>query len=163
MAVQNNFVSIIIPTMIKISGKKIIIRIPGMIRKCGRIIITSKTSKSAPKNLRPKINTIPNKMMRTGTVAKAVMWNKLPKSCPIPEKNSPKPGRLMSQPLFLRIQRIPTMMSTYAQNDPEFRLCSIRLSIAIYFDDVNVIRFNSPWHQWSVSKSLKSANGFFWS
>ena len=139
MAVQNNFVSTIIPTMIKISGKKIIIRSPGMIRKCGKMIITNKTSKSAPKNFRPKISTIPNKMMSTGTVANAVIWNKLPKNCPIPEKNSPKSGRLMSHPLFLRIHRIPTIMSTYAQNDPECRLCSICLSITIYFDDVNVI------------------------
>ena len=163
MDVQNSFVNIIMPTMIKISGKKTIIRIPGMIKKCGTIIITRNTSKSAPKNFRPKISTIPNKMMSTGTVAKAVIWNKLPKNCPIPDKNSPKPGRLISQPLFFRIQRIPTIMSTYAQNDPECRLCSICLSITIYFDDVNVIRFNRPEHQWSVSKSLKSANGFFWS
>jgi hypothetical protein len=33
------------------------------------------------------------------------------------------------------------MMSTYAQNDPECRLCSHCFSITSNFDDVNVIHF----------------------
>lgn len=125
--------------MIKITGKKIIIRIPGMIRKCGRIIITNRTSRSAPKNFRPKISATPNRIISNGTVATADQLNKLPKNGPIPEKNSPKPGRLISQPLFFSIHRIPTMISTYAQNDPECLLCSQCFSITSKFDDVNVI------------------------
>jgi hypothetical protein len=67
--VQNNLERIIIPMIIKITGKKMSIRMPGIIRKCGMKIMSSNTNSKAPKNRRPAINEIPTRMISIGTIA----------------------------------------------------------------------------------------------
>lgn len=159
--IQNNLVRIIMPIIIKTTGKNIIINIPGIIRKWGKIIIIRRTKKSAPINFRPNINTIPSNTINNGTNADADQLARLPKRWPIPPKKSPIPGRLISQPLLLKSHIIPKMISTQAQNDPELFLCSYCFSMTSIFDDVKVIQHKRELYHSSVSKSLKSANGFF--
>jgi hypothetical protein len=126
---QNNFDRIMIPTIMSITGKKRIIRIPGIIRKFGSTINKIMTRNKAPKNLRPSSSMIPKAMIRIGSIDPPDQETRFPKKLPRLEKNSPMLGKLMSQPLCLRIQNIPKMMSTHAKKDPECFRCSICFSM----------------------------------
>jgi len=79
--------------MINTIGKKSTIIMPGMIKKCGMKIIISKTKMSAPKKRRPAISEIPIRITSIGIIAPNDQFAKLLKKCPIPEKNSPIPGK----------------------------------------------------------------------
>lgn len=102
----------IMPTMIRISGKKRISSIPGMIRKWGKIKSSRITKSNAPIRRLPAIRMIPAMSRRRGTVMPNDQWTRLLKKWLIPEMKSPNPGRWISQPLLLMIHKIPTIMRT---------------------------------------------------
>ena len=100
------------PIITSTTGKNITINIPGMIRKCGKIIINKSTRKRAPMNFRPKIRITPRNITKIGTKAEADIVASDPKKWPIPAKKSPIPGKLISQPLRFNNQSIPTIIKT---------------------------------------------------
>jgi hypothetical protein len=82
-----------IPIIIRITGNKRIIRMPGIMIKFGRMIINRMTRNKAPKNFRPRIRIIPKAMIRIGSTDPPDQCAIFPKKLPILAKNSPRLGK----------------------------------------------------------------------